>query len=68
MAEYKIDRVVPMIDIDPMGRFYKKYRVYYKFDEIEDWVELREEEFTTENVKKAIEERIKTMKELLGKK
>ena len=68
MAEYKIERAVPMLDIDIMGRFVKKYRVYYKVDDIEDWVDVLEEEFTVENVRKKIEERIKTMKELLGKK
>lgn len=65
--EYQIIRVLPMVDIDVMGRFIKKYRVYYKFGEIEDWIDLKEEEFSKENAIKVIEAKIAEMKKLLGK-
>lgn len=65
--EYKISRVVPMVNIDAMGRFYKTYRVYYTFGEIEDWIEVKEEEFKTDIITKKIEEKISEMKKLLGK-
>lgn len=66
MVEYKIIRIVPLLDIDEMGRFYKKYRVYFKFNKHEDWVDISEDKFTTENVKKEVERKIKTILELMG--
>lgn len=65
--EYKILRITPMVNIDAMGRFYKEYRVYFQYNEIEDWVSLKEEEFTEVNVRKAIEAKIAEIKKLLGK-
>ncbi|MEM0285942.1 MAG: hypothetical protein QXW34_02235 [Candidatus Methanomethyliaceae archaeon] len=66
MVEYKITRVQPMVDIDASGRFFKKYRVYFTFKDIEDFIDVREEEFKTENVKKLIEQRVKEISGLLG--
>lgn len=66
MPDYKITRVQPMVDIDASGRFFKKYRVYFTYKDIEDFIDVREEEFKSDNVKKIIEARIKEMSSLLG--
>ena len=61
MEGYKIVRIIPLTDIDEMGRFIKVYRVVFKYpDGVEDWVDIPEEEFSEEEVRRRIEEKVKT--------
>ena len=67
MAEYKIVEIRPFVDIAPDGRFIKKYRVTFKFDGREDYIDIPEEEYSEANVRKKVEERVKIHKSLLTK-
>ena len=67
MAGYEITEVRPLVDIDAAGRFVKIYRVYFKYAGIEDYIDVKEDEYTEENVRKKIEERIAVHSKLLGK-
>jgi len=66
MAEYKITRISIFTDIDEEGRFVKIYRVYFEAYGLKDYVDIPEDKYNTETVKKLIEERIRTHRELLG--
>ena len=63
--EYKITEIRPLVDIDESGRFVKIYRVKFRYNDIEDYVDVREEEYSAEKVKKIIEERVKEHEKLL---
>jgi len=65
--EYKIIEIRPLVDITPEGRFIKIYRVKFKFDNIEDFIDIPESEYSQEVVKKKVEEVVKTHSQLLGK-
>ena len=62
---YKIIEIRPLVDIDESGRFVKIYRVKFRYNDIEDYVDVREEEYSAEKVKKIIEERVKEHEKLL---
>jgi len=64
-VEYKITEIRPLVDIDESGRFVKIYRVKFRYNDIEDYVDVREEEYSAEKVKKIIEERVKEHEKLL---
>jgi len=68
MTEYKIVEVLPTVDIDNKGRFIKVYRVTFTYNDIEDWIELPEDQYSEKAVRKAIEAKIKEHKALLGEK
>ena len=63
--EYKIIEIIPMLDIDKAGKFVKIYRVKFVFNDIEDFVDIPESEYTEENVKKKIEEKVRVHEKLL---
>lgn len=65
MAEYKIISITPMIDIDERGRFFKKYRVTYRFGNTEDFIDIREEEFSADKARKLIERIIAELEKLM---
>ena len=65
MAEYKIISVKPLLDISPDGRFIKVYRITFEWKGMQDYVDVPESEYTEENVKKKIEEKIKVHSALL---
>jgi len=65
---YKIISITPLMDIDEAGRFIKIYRIRFKVDEIEDFVDVKASEYKPEKVKELVEEKVKTHLELLGKK
>ena len=64
--EYEIIEIKPLVDIDPKGRFVKIYRVYYKYKDIEDFVDIPEAEYSEEKVREVIEKKIETHMKLLG--
>jgi len=63
--DYKIVEIRPLVDIAPDGRFIKIYRVRFEFNGIQDYVDIPEEEYSAENVKKIIEARVKEHEKLL---
>ena len=65
MADYKIVEVTPLMDIDKRGRFVKVYRVKFEYKGMEDFIDIPEDKYKPEEVKKRIEEVISTHKELL---
>lgn len=66
MAEYKILGVSKLADLKPDGSFVYFYRVRFQYRDITDFVDIPEAEYTQENVEKAIMEKIKVHKALIG--
>ena len=66
MVRVRIFAVDSFVDIDERGRFYKLKRVRFKFDEREDWIDIPEREYSTEEAFKRVAEAVKTDAELLG--
>jgi len=60
--EYKVIRVVKLADLTPEGTFKYFYRVWFKYKDMEDFVDIPVEEYTPEKVKEKIEEIINTHK------
>jgi len=67
LVEYKIIDVRPMIDIDEAGRFFKKYRVRFVVNKIEDFIDVPEANFSKENVIMLVEKRAHEISELMSK-
>lgn len=67
MPEYKIISITPLVDITPQGRFVKIYRVRFSYDTMEDFIDIPEEEYSDEEVRKRVEERVRIHSTLLGK-
>ena len=65
MAEYKITRIVKLVDIDERGRFKYFYRIHFTFNDIEDFVDIPEEEYSEAKARELIEARVKEHKALL---
>jgi len=65
MADYKIVEVVPLMDIDKRGRFVKVYRVKFEYNGMEDFVDIPEDKYKPEEVRKRIEEVVSAHRELL---
>ena len=63
--EYKIVSIVPLVDITPQGKFVKFYRVRFTFNDIEDYVDVPEDKYNPEYVRKLVEERVRSHAELL---
>lgn len=66
MVEYKITSIRKVVDMTSAGKFVRKYRVYYVFKDIEDYVEVEEDKYSADYVKKLIEERVKEHEKLLS--
>ena len=64
---YKIVSITPLMDIDEAGRFIKIYRVRFKVDEIEDFVDIKAAEYSPEKVKEEVEKKVEAHLKILGK-
>jgi hypothetical protein len=55
------------MELSPDGRFVKIYRIRFKYGDIVDFIDVPESEYNETDVKRMIEEKIKTHRALLGK-
>ena len=62
---YKIIEIKPLVDISADGRFIKIYRVRFEYEGISDYIDIPEEEYSADEVKKRIEARVKEHEKLL---
>ena len=65
--EYQIIQIRPLMELSPDGRFVKIYRIRFKYGDIVDFIDVPESEYNETDVKRMIEEKIKTHRALLGK-
>lgn len=66
MPQYKITSVAKLADIKQDGTFIYFYRVHFEYKGIQDFIDVPEDQYTEQTVKKLIEERIKTHMALIG--
>ena len=65
--KYKIISITPLMDIDEAGRFIKIYRVRFRVDDIEDFVDIKAAEYSPEKVKEEVEKKAEAHLKILGK-